>query len=149
MLSLLAQTPELIDYGYAAQPAMAQPTVSPMMMTLYGIFYFVLVASMIVSMWKIFTKAGKAGWASLIPFYNMYVSLKIAGKPGWWLLLFFVPFVNIVVMVLYIVGLAKSFGKSAAYGIFLLWFLSPIGYLMLGLGKAEYQGGMVTESATA
>jgi TonB family protein len=41
--------------------------------------------------WNVFVKAGWPGWAALIPFYNAYVLLKIGGKSGWWLPLFFIP----------------------------------------------------------
>ena len=62
----------------------------------------------IVVMWKVFTKAGQPGWGSLIPIYNIYLMLLIAGKPGWWLILFFVPIANIVVSILVIVGMAAA-----------------------------------------
>ena len=94
----------------------------------------------IVAMWKVFTKAGKPGWAAIIPIYNAYVLLKIAGRPGWWLILFIIPLVNIVVAFIVFVDVAKSFGKGAAFGIFLLGFFSIIGYAILGFGNASYQG---------
>jgi hypothetical protein len=42
----------------------------------------------IVAMWKVFTKAGQPGWGAIIPIYNVYLLCKIAGKPGWWVILF-------------------------------------------------------------
>jgi hypothetical protein len=42
----------------------------------------------IVAMWKVFTKAGQPGWGAIIPIYNVYLLCKIAGKPGWWVMLF-------------------------------------------------------------
>ena len=47
-----------------------------------GILYLALIVFLIVTMWKIFTKAGKPGWASIIPIYNVFVMLDIAGKPA-------------------------------------------------------------------
>ncbi|MHB1362174.1 MAG: DUF5684 domain-containing protein [Thermoleophilia bacterium] len=35
------------------------------------------------------------GWFAWVPFLNLYLMCKIAGRPGWWLLL--VPLVNIIV----------------------------------------------------
>src|SRR5215213_1016061 len=61
----------------------------------------------IAGMWKVFTKAGKPGWAAIIPIYNAVVLLQIAGKPLWWLLLFFIPIVNIVVAAMVMIGVAK------------------------------------------
>ena len=98
----------------------------------------------IAGYWKTFEKAGKPGWASLIPFYNIYVMLEIVGRPGWWLILFFIPFVNFVVLILISIDMAKSFGKGDGFGILMLWLLMPIGYLMLGFGDAEYQGPVHT-----
>ncbi|MDP8979743.1 MAG: DUF5684 domain-containing protein [Acidobacteriota bacterium] len=77
--------------------------------------------------------------ACLVPIYNVYTLVLIAGKPGWWTLLYFVPFVNIVVGVLVAISVAKSFGRSAAFGVFLLFFLG-IGYLIIGFGGDRYLG---------
>lgn len=98
----------------------------------------------IVGAWKMFVKAGQPGWASIIPIYNVYIILKIVGRPGWWLILFLIPFVNIVVLLLVSIDLAKSFGKSAVWGIVLLFIFNVIGYLILGWGSDQYQGPSVS-----
>lgn len=108
------------------------------------ICWFIFIVILIAAMWKIYAKAGKPGWASLIPFYNVWVLLEIVGRPGWWILLFFIPFVNIIVAILVSIDLAKSFGKSAVFGIVLLFIFNVIGYLMLGFGDAKYQGPAAT-----
>jgi hypothetical protein len=92
-----------------------------------------------VAMWKVFTKAGQPGWALLIPIYNGYVLLKIVGRPGWWLLLFLIPLVNFIIAIVVNFDLARSFGKGAGFALGLT-FLSPIFYIILGLGAAEYEG---------
>lgn len=61
---------------------------------------------MIIAMWRIFTKAGQPGWAAIIPFYNIYVLMKVVGRPGWWLILFLIPLVNF--------GSARYLGPAAA-----------------------------------
>ena len=93
---------------------------------------------MLVVGWKVFTKAGQPGWAVIVPIYNMYVMLKIAGKPGWWLLLFFVPIVNLVIGILTLLALAENFGKGAGFAMGML-FLPIIFYPILAFGSAEYQ----------
>ena len=93
----------------------------------------------ISSAWRVFTKAGKEGWAALIPLYNIIVLLEIAGKPLWWILLLCIPLVNIIVSVLIFTAVAKNFGKSAAFGIGLA-FLGIIFVPILAFGDAEYQG---------
>lgn len=91
----------------------------------------------IVSLWKIFTKAGKPGWASIIPIYNIIVILEIVKRPIWWLVLFFIPFVHIVIMFMVFNDLSKSFGKDIGYTIGLI-FLPIIFLPMLGFGNSTY-----------
>ncbi len=102
--------------------------------------YFVAVAVAIVAMWKLFTKAGEAGWKSLVPFYNTYTMFRIAGRNGWWFLLLGVPIVNFVLLVVLALDLAKHFGKSSLFAIFGLLIFPVVGYLMLAFGDAKYVG---------
>src|SRR5207237_10077413 len=88
---------------------------------------------MVASMWKIFTKAGKPGWAAIIPIYNLIVLLEIAGKPLWWFILMLIPFVNIVVFIMVLVSIARNFGKGVGFAIGML-LLPFIFYPMLGFG---------------
>lgn len=99
----------------------------------------VLGVLIVASLWKIFDKAGQPGWAAIIPIYNTYVLLKVAGKPGWWLLLLFIPFVNLVIAIMAIAGLASNFGKSGGFVLGLL-FLPFVFYPILAFGDAKYQG---------
>jgi uncharacterized protein DUF5684 len=94
---------------------------------------------MLVSLWKVFVKAGQPGWAIFIPFYNQYVLLKIAEKPGWWLILLFIPIVNVIVGIILSIAIAEKFSKSMGYGIGLA-FLPFIFFPMLAFGEAQYTG---------
>jgi hypothetical protein len=96
---------------------------------------------MIAAMWNVFEKAKKPGWAAIVPFYNTYVMLKIVGRPGWWLLLYFIPIVNIFIAVIVTFELAKVFGKGVGYTLLLL-FLPVIGWPMLAWGPAKYKGAL-------
>ena len=98
---------------------------------------------MIVAMWKVFTKAGQPGWASIIPIYNLYIWCKIVGRPWWWILLMLIPFVNFIVGIILCIDLAKSFGKGAGFGIGLA-LLGVIFFPILGFGSAQYQGAAAT-----
>jgi hypothetical protein len=91
----------------------------------------------LVALWKVYVKAGKPGWAVIIPIYNILVLLEIVGKPWWWLLLMFIPFVNIVIMVIVYIELAKVFGHGVGYGIGLL-LLPYVFVAMLGFGSSVY-----------
>lgn len=107
-----------------------------------GMFFFMMImfaimVIVIVSLWKVFTKAGRPGWAAIIPYYNQYKMVLIAGKPGWWFILFFVPFVNLIIMIIVTHELSKAFGKGAGYTIGLI-FLPFIFWPMLAFGDAKY-----------
>ena len=93
----------------------------------------------LVSSWFIFQKAGRPGWAAIIPIYNVLVLLEIVGKPWWWLLLLLVPLVNIVIGILLTHELSKAFGKSGWYTVGLV-FLPFIFYPLLAFGDAKYRG---------
>ena len=102
------------------------------------VFYLIFMVLMIVAMWKMFAKAGKPGWAAIVPIYNFIVMLEVAKKPLWWIILIFlVPIVNIIFFVMMLNGISKSFGKSEGFtvGLFLLF---PIFIMILGFGPAKY-----------
>ena len=105
----------------------------------YWVFVVIMYALTIIAGWKVFVKAGKPGWAIIIPFYNVIVWCQIAGKPGWWIILLLIPVVNIIFAIIVAVNAAKAFGKSGAFGFFLLFVLYIIGMFILAFGKAEYQ----------
>lgn len=93
----------------------------------------------IVGWWKIFEKAGEAGWKAIIPIYNAIVLLRISGKPAWWIILLLIPIVNFVVLIIWYVELARSFGKGAGFAIGMV-FLPFIFILILAFGDARYVG---------
>lgn len=90
-------------------------------MTAGWVIGLIIAVLVIVAMWKMFQKAGKPGWAAVIPIYNLIVFCQVAGKPGWWVILFFIPIVNIVFDIIVSLGLARNFGKSGAFGFFLVF----------------------------
>ena len=93
----------------------------------------------IVPMWKLFEKAGKPGWAAIIPIYNIIVILEIIGEPTWWVLLFFIPFVNFIMVIILMAKFAAAFGKGAGFTVGLI-VLPFIFYPILGFGKSQYVG---------
>lgn len=92
---------------------------------------------MLVAKWKVFTKAGQPGIGCIVPIYDLYLMLKIAGKPGWWLWLMFIPFANFVVAILMMIGLSENFGKGGGFTVGLI-LLPFIFFPMLAFGSAEY-----------
>ena len=84
-----------------------------------------LILLMIISMWKIFEKAGMEGWESIIPIYSTYILTKIVNKPGYWTILMLLPYVNIIFSIWVANRLSKSFGKTEGFtiGLVLLPFI--------------------------
>ena len=105
----------------------------------FMIFLLAIIVLIIAAQWKIFTKAGKPGWAVIIPIYNIIVLLEIIGKPWWWLILFIIPFVNIIFGIWATNLLSLSFGKNEGFTVGLL-LLAIIFYPILGFGSAQYKG---------
>lgn len=134
-LSLFAQ----VEYSYSSSSQGQAP--SPVSM-IVGLLIALL---LIVAMWKVFTKAGQPGWASIIPIYNLYIWCKIVGRPGWWIILMLIPFVNIIIGIILCIDMAKSFGKGAGFGIGLA-LLGIIFLPILGFGSAQYQGPSASQA---
>ncbi|MBT3468214.1 MAG: signal peptidase I [Opitutae bacterium] len=109
------------------------------------ILYLALCLIMAISGWKVFSKAGKPGIASIIPIWNIVVMVEMAGKPvSWVLLILLVPCANIYFAIMLMIELAKRFGKSSGFGIGLI-LLPFIFWPMLAFGSAQYQAPSPTE----
>ncbi len=112
------------------------------------VVWLVFLVLYIVAGWKMFEKAGQAGWKWIIPIYSWYILLKIVGRPGWWLILFLIPIVNIVVWIVVMVDLSKSFGHGVGFAIGLI-LLAFIFFLILGFGSDRYLGPAAAPGGTA
>lgn len=88
--------------------------------------------------WKVYEKAGKPGWAAIVPIYNLIVLLEIVGKPLWWVILFFIPVINVIAAFLIYLELSKRFGQGAGFAVGLL-LLPFIFMAILAFGSAQYQ----------
>lgn len=100
----------------------------------------------VIGMWKTFEKAGKPGWAAIIPIYSTIVMIEIVGKPMWWIaILLLVPCANIIFAIWLMNLFAKSFGKSEGFTIGLILF-PFIFYPILGFGSSTYLGPSAKEA---
>lgn len=88
----------------------------------YYIFGVMVGILAIVSLWIIFKKAGKPGWAAIVPIYNLVVLLQICDLPLWYIILYFIPFVNIYAIFKTYIALAHKFGKSTGFGVLMVFF---------------------------
>jgi hypothetical protein len=103
------------------------------------LYVAVVYAILVIPYWVIFTKAGQPGWPALIPIYSTYILLKVVGRPGWWLILFIIPLVNLVIYIIMMNDLSKSFGHGVGFTLGLL-FLSIIFVYILAFGSSTYRG---------
>ena len=110
-----------------------------MAQVVYGVVWLAIVAVVIAAYWRIFAKAGRPGWASLVPIYNVVTLLHITGRSGWWTLGLFVPLLNFFVLIRLVFELAGAFGRGIGCGFGLL-LLSPIFVPVLGFGGSQYIG---------
>jgi hypothetical protein len=99
----------------------------------------------IAGQWKVYAKAGKPGWACIIPIYNLIVMLEIVGKPIWWIFLFLIPCVNIIFVIWTLNLVSKSFGQSEGFTLGLI-FLGFIFWPILGFGNYPYLGPSAAEA---
>ena len=112
------------------------------------LWFVVIYAIAVIPYWVVFTKAGQPGWPALIPIYSTYILLKVIGRPGWWLLLFLVPLLNIVIAIIVLNDLSKSFGHGVGFTLGLL-FLSLIFLYILAFGSSTYRGPAGATAALA
>ena len=98
-----------------------------------------IVVLIVAAFWKIFVKAGQPGWAAIVPIYNLYILCKITGRPAWWLILFLIPFVNIIASIILSLDVAKAFNKGTGFAVGLI-LLGFVFYPILGFGSAQYRG---------
>jgi hypothetical protein len=103
------------------------------------IFQLLIIALFAWVFWRIFEKAGKPGWAAIVPIYNLIVLLDIVGRPIWWVVLLLIPVVNVVVGFILALDLSRSFGHDFAFALG-LFFLGFIFYPILAFGSDTYRG---------
>ncbi len=103
-----------------------------------GIISIAIMVAVVAGIWKVFVKAGHPGWAAIVPIYNVVILMQIAGKPVWWVVLFFIPMVNAIAAILVSIAIAERFGKGTGFGLGLA-FLGPVFYPLLGFSDARYQ----------
>jgi hypothetical protein len=135
-VTMLAQ----VEYSYSHSSQGQAPG------PVFWICWLAIMILIIAGCWKVFTKAGQPGWASIIPIYNVYIWCKIVGRPGWWVILLLIPFVNFIVAIILSIDLAKSFGKGVGFGLGLA-LLGFIFWPILGFGSAQFQGPAVAAAS--
>lgn len=101
-----------------------------------------------VSNWRLFTKAGRPGWASIVPFYNIFVMVEIVGRPLWWAaVIILAPVINFVFSVIVSFDFVKSYGRGTGFAIF-AFFFPFIAYPILAFDNSvKYVGPAATPAS--
>lgn len=102
--------------------------------------YLLTIVGVFAGTWKLFEKAGRPGWAAIVPVYNLVVLLRITSQSMWWILLVLIPGVNVVALFIIHLNVAWRFGKDLGYA-FGLTLLPFVFYPILGFGHARYRPG--------
>lgn len=136
----------LMDTSYYSTSDMMSMAALSGAMATYSIVIIAFYVLLIIAQWKIFTKAGEAGWKSLIPIYNAVILFKISGLSPWLLLLVLLSWIPVVgtlitlgLVIVSMIKLGKSFGRSTGFIVGLI-LLPSIFELILGFGSAQYVG---------
>ncbi|MDD4028024.1 MAG: DUF5684 domain-containing protein [Bacilli bacterium] len=106
----------------------------------YLMIFLVIGAFVTICWWKIFKKAGKKGWESIVPIYNMYIIMQITNNPIWIMILALVVpgFGMLAYTILVAMNMAKAFGKDTGFA-FLIFFVPIIALPILAFGKDTYR----------
>ena len=137
-----------MDYNYAYD---VNDGALGALFAVYLIFMIAIYVVTVVGLWIGCVKAGRPGWAAIIPIYNWWVWVEMIGRPRWWfwalvasVLLSWISIVGIILgilmFVLYLMGcldMAKAFGRGAGTGIG-LWLVPFVFAPILGFGDAQY-----------
>lgn len=99
----------------------------------------------LVALWKVFKKAGKPGWAAIIPIYNIYTLIKVVKFNPWSLLLMFVPLVNFIFVIVLYVKLGEVFDKGVLFRVGLV-LLTPVFLTILAFDNSKYKEDLAWSS---
>lgn len=120
---------------------MEQNAMSQAAAVVYLLALFSVVILCFVSMWKVFVKAGRPGWACLIPLVNAYNVFRISGRAQWLAVVFtlglLIPGINVIILAIGVGGLAQAFGRGVFFAMGLL-FLPFIFLPILAFGDAKH-----------
>ncbi len=125
------------SFLYACYFQENQDLLSFLIIIVFVLILLVIILLMIIGLWRIFQKADRLGWASLVPIYNLIVILQITGRPVWYLVLMLIPGAQIILWAIIARHMARVFEKG--WGFALGLFLMPFIFIpILGMGKSTY-----------
>lgn len=127
------------DYAASSSADAAAAAGAASFLLVFWLIWLVATVVMVVALWKLFTKAGKPGWAAIVPIYNVAVMLEISGRPVWWLVLFLVPIFGTWIGIVMMLDFVRSYGKSMGFGVVSVFF-PYVTLPIMAFDKSKYVG---------
>lgn len=90
-----------------------------MTMIQWFIFFLIIQVIHFIGTWKLYIKAGRKSWEAIIPIYNAIVLMKIINRPTWWVILLFIPIINLLMFPVIWIETIRSFGRNSTIDSFL------------------------------
>lgn len=106
-----------------------------MNLTQWFIFFLLIQVIHFIGTWKLYQKAGRQAWEAILPIYNAYILTKIINRPWWWVILLFIPVINLMMFPAFWVETVRSFGKEKSIHVLLAVF--TLGFYILYLNYFE------------
>lgn len=111
-----------------------------MTVTQWILFIGICQVYIFVKLWKLYKKAGFSPLLALVPFYNSIILLQIIKRPKWWVILLYIPIINLLMLPLIWVETARSFGKTSLTDSFLSWAtLGFYGFYLNYISEVTYR----------
>jgi signal peptidase I len=80
--------------------------------TQWIIFILIVQAIHFLGTWKLYVKAGRKAWEAAVPIYNAIILMQIINRPKWWVILLFIPIINLLMFPVIWVETIRSFGRN-------------------------------------
>jgi len=125
------------DYTALSNSAMNEALRVPV--TIILIVAWIWLIFSIIGLWKMYTKAGRPGWANLVPFYNCYCMCDIAFGNGWLFFILLLPYINYIFEIIMYYKFVRAYGHGVFYSIAAIIF-QPVFFMIIGFGESEYIG---------
>ena len=106
----------------------------------YWIFFLLAYAVVAIPKWVLYEKAGKPGWAAIVPFYQDYVLFELTWGNGILFLLLMIPFANVVISIITWIKFAQAYGKGGGYACGLIFLRTIFLYIMAFSNDVVYVG---------
>lgn len=81
--------------------------------TQWIIFILIIQVIHFLGTWKLYVKAGRKAWEAAVPIYNAIILMQIINRPKWWVILLFIPIINLLMFPVIWVETIRSFGRNS------------------------------------